>query len=392
MSESKSKGPSINPQKKKWLVIVLSILTLGLYMVFKKSDKKKSKSREWLDAVVFAVIAATLIRTFLIEAFTIPTPSMEKTLLVGDFLFVSKINYGPRVPITPLSFPFAHHTMPITGGKSYLEWIKLGYHRLPGFQKIKNNDIVVFNYPMEDFRPVDKKENYIKRCIAIPGDTLKIVDRQIYINSKNVPLPEQSQFRYYVKTDGSSINPKILRTLDITEGGALTMDGDFLLVLTAESAKKIEKLENVKKIRHLSEEEIGEIVGSDLYPNDEHFHWTLNNYGPIYIPKKGQNISLNPSNIALYRRPISMYEGNTLVEKNGKIFINGVESNSYTFKMDYYFMMGDNRHNSADSRFWGFVPEDHIVGKAVFIWMSWDTNGSFFSKIRWNRLFRFVND
>ena len=165
MSESKSKGPSINPQKKKWLVIVLSILTLGLYMVFKKSDKKKSKSREWLDAVVFAVIAATLIRTFLIEAFTIPTPSMEKTLLVGDFLFVSKINYGPRVPITPLSFPFAHHTMPITGGKSYLEWIKLGYHRLPGFQKIKNNDIVVFNYPMEDFRPVDKKENYIKRCI-----------------------------------------------------------------------------------------------------------------------------------------------------------------------------------------------------------------------------------
>ena len=392
MSESKSKGPSINPQKKKWLVIVLSILTLGLYMVFKKSDKKKSKSREWLDAVVFAVIAATLIRTFLIEAFTIPTPSMEKTLLVGDFLFVSKINYGPRVPITPLSFPFAHHTMPITGGKSYLEWIKLGYHRLPGFQKIKNNDIVVFNYPMEDFRPVDKKENYIKRCIAIPGDTLKIVDRQIYINSKNVPLPEQSQFRYYVKTDGSSINPKILRTLDITEGGALTMDGDFLLVLTAESAKKIEKLENVKKTRHLSEEEIGEIVGSDLYPNDEHFHWTLNNYGPIYIPKKGQNISLNPSNIALYRRPISMYEGNTLVEKNGKIFINGVESNSYTFKMDYYFMMGDNRHNSADSRFWGFVPEDHIVGKAVFIWMSWDTNGSFFSKIRWNRLFRFVND
>ena len=392
MSESKSKGPSINPQKKKWLVIVLSILTLGLYMVFKKSDKKKSKSREWLDAVVFAVIAATLIRTFLIEAFTIPTPSMEKTLLVGDFLFVSKINYGPRVPITPLSFPFAHHTMPITGGKSYLEWIKLRYHRLPGFQKIKNNDIVVFNYPMEDFRPVDKKENYIKRCIAIPGDTLKIVDRQIYINSKNVPLPEQSQFRYYVKTDGSSINPKILRTLDITEGGALTMDGDFLLVLTAESAKKIEKLENVKKTRHLSEEEIGEIVGSDLYPNDEHFHWTLNNYGPIYIPKKGQNISLNPSNIALYRRPISMYEGNTLVEKNGKIFINGVESNSYTFKMDYYFMMGDNRHNSADSRFWGFVPEDHIVGKAVFIWMSWDTNGSFFSKIRWNRLFRFVND
>ena len=392
MSESKSKSPSINPQKKKWLVIVLSILTLGLYMVFKKSDKKKSKSREWLDAVVFAVIAATLIRTFLIEAFTIPTPSMEKTLLVGDFLFVSKINYGPRVPITPLSFPFAHHTMPITRGKSYLEWIKLGYHRLPGFQKIKNNDIVVFNYPMEDFRPVDKKENYIKRCIAIPGDTLKIVDRQIYINSKNVPLPEQSQFRYYVKTDGSSINPKILRTLDITEGGALTMDGDFLLVLTAESAKQIEKLENVKKTRHLSEEEIGEIVGSDLYPNDEHFHWTLNNYGPIYIPKKGQNISLNPSNIALYRRPISMYEGNTLVEKNGKIFINGLESNSYTFKMDYYFMMGDNRHNSADSRFWGFVPEDHIVGKAVFIWMSWDTNGSFFSKIRWNRLFRFVND
>jgi signal peptidase I len=370
MSESKSNGTAKSKEKNKWLIIFLSIITLGLYMVFRKSDKKKSKSREWFDAVIFAVIAAT--------------PSMEKTLLVGDFLFVSKINYGPRVPITPLSFPFAHHTMPLIGGKSYLEWIKLGYHRLPGFQKIKNNDIVVFNYPMEDFRPVDKKENYIKRCIGIPGDTLKVQERLIYINGKNVPLPEYSQFRYYVKTDGSSINPKLLRAMDVTEGGALTMEGDFLLVLTQENERKIEKLENVKKLRHLSEEEVGEIVGTDLYPNDEHFRWTLNNYGPIYIPKKGQMVQIDKTNIALYRRPISMYEGNILVEKNGKIFINGIESTSYTFKMDYYFMMGDNRHNSADSRFWGFVPEDRIVGKAWMIWFSWDGGP------RWKRFFRIV--
>ena len=208
----------------------------------KKSTKNKvakSKTREWTEAIVFAVVAATLIRTFAIEAYTIPTPSMEKSLMVGDFLFVSKLSYGPRLPMTPLSFPFAHNTMPFLGTKSYLEWIKWDYRRLPGFGKIKNNDVVVFNYPMEDYRPVDKQDNYIKRCVGIPGDTLEVRDRILYVNGKEAEMPPHMQYGYNVKTDGSGFNPKVLRRLDITEGGRVSNQGDFSLTMTEDAVKQV---------------------------------------------------------------------------------------------------------------------------------------------------------
>lgn len=371
--------------------IFLGLITLGLYFVFRKSDHKRSKTREWIDAIVFAVIAATLIRTFLIEAFTIPTPSMEKSLMVGDFLFVSKVNYGPRIPNTPIAFPFAHHTLPIVGTKSYLEWIKLPYYRLPGFQKIRNYDVVVFNYPMEDFRPVDKQENYIKRCIAIPGDSIRIINRQVYINSKPLEFPEKSQFYYHIITDGSGFNPKALKEMDITEGfGQISSQGDFIWNLTKANAEKMKTFSNVKNLEPLAVDEIHKLYAdAQLFPEGK--NWDVDNYGPLFVPKKGSSITLTPENLAIYKRVITVYEHNKLEIKEGKIFINGTPAESYTFKMDYYFMMGDNRHNSQDSRFWGFVPEDHIVGKAVFVWMSWDTNGDLFHKIRWNRLFRFIN-
>ena len=357
----------------------------------KKVRKKKTKVREWVDALIFAVIAATIIRTFVLEAYTIPTPSMEKSLLVGDFLFVSKMHYGARIPETPLSFPFAHHTMPIIGGKSYLEWIKLPYYRLPGFQKIKNNDVVVFNWPMEDFRPVDKRENYIKRCIGIPGDTLEVRDAEVYINGKhNTDWPGQ-QIDYLVTTDGTAINQKILDGLDITEFSPTNSSGVFRMNLTKSAADAISKLKNVKSM----EPDIlpKGLVPEALFPGDtKHFPWNLDNFGPIWIPKKGVTITIDQSNISLYQRLITIYEGHQLdITKDGKILIDGKQTDQYTFKMDYYWMMGDNRHNSLDSRYWGFVPEDHIVGKAWFIWMSWNKNGSFISKIRWDRLFHGIH-
>ncbi len=357
---------------------------------FWKSDGRKSKTREWIDALVFAVIAATIIRTFLIEAFTIPTPSMEKSLLVGDFLFVSKINYGARTPMTPLSFPFAHQELPIIGGKSYSEAIKLPYYRLPGFSKIKNNDIVVFNYPMEDERPVDKQTHYIKRCIGIPGDSISVIDGVVQLNSKKVNIPAKGQMLYDVSTNGTGFNARILEKLDITEGGPGMVEGDFRLFMTNEAASELAKLPNVRSVRKLTAP--AGVYEDYIYPHNPLFPWNVDNFGPLYIPKQGDKIDLNEKNVILYSRCITQYEGNTLEIKGGKVFINGVESLTYTFKMDYFFMMGDNRHNSADSRFWGFVPDDHIVGKAVFIWMSWNANGGFIDKIRWSRLFRLIHD
>lgn len=349
------------------------------------AKKKKSALREWVDAIIFAVIAATIIRSLFIEAFTIPTPSMEKSLLVGDFLFVSKVNYGARTPVTPLSFPFAHHTMPVIGTKAYLEWIKLPYYRLPGLSKIKRNDVVVFNYPMEDFRPIDKQENYIKRCVGIPGDTLQVIDRQVHINGKPADNPPQMQYNYFVQTDGSGFNPKALEKIGIYEYG-LTPDGSsFMFTLSEDTKNKLASYSNVKKIEPASRQK-GEYA-EYVFPYNPKLAWNEDNFGPLVIPAKGMNMPLDEVNITAYKRAIEVYEGNKVEIKNGKIFINDKETSSYTFKMDYYFMMGDNRHNSLDSRFWGFVPEDRIVGKALFIWMSWDTNGKFLNKIRWNRLF-----
>ena len=385
----------------------------------------KSQLREWTDAIIFAVVAASIIRIFMIEAYTIPTSSMEKSLLVGDFLFVSKLSYGPKLPNTPLAFPFVHHTLPMTKyTKSYVEWVKWPFYRFPGLTSLKHGDAVVFNYPDGDTvalkmqnqgynslirqygrervwndkfnfgdivaRPVDKRENYIKRCIALPGDTLKIIDQVVHINGKALDFPELSQFMYRVKTDGNPINKRLISKLDITEEVQVTEEGDQVLTLTTESAAKLKQLPNV-----LSVEKIIQPKGfwqPYIFPFDSTYDWNVDNFGPLYIPKAGATTKLTLANLPLYERIITAYELNSLEVKGGKIFINGKESTSYTFKMDYYWMMGDNRHNSADSRFWGFVPADHIVGKAVFVWLSLDNNKSLFDgKIRWGKLFRTIH-
>ncbi|MBW8685013.1 signal peptidase I [Chitinophaga rhizophila] len=377
--------------------------------------KKKSAVREWFDAAIFAIIAATLIRTFIFEAYTIPTPSMEKTLLVNDFLFVSKISYGPRIPMTPLAVPFTHHTLPFTKySKAYSEAVQWKYRRLPGFSDVERYDVVVFNFPEGDTvaleqqeqsyyqlvrfygrdnvweqnhvtaRPVDKRENYIKRCMAIPGDTLSIKEGVVYVNGAQAPIPQESERRYWVKTTGDPLNPVRLDELDIDPNPAGVFDSAlFRYDLTPGMADLLKTWPVVKEVRPFVRTATQEI---QVFPHDTaNYKWTEHNFGPLYIPKKGATVQLSSTNISIYDRIISVYEGNKLEEKNGQFYINGKPSSTYTFKMNYYWMMGDNRDNSLDSRFWGFVPEDHVVGKAWLIWMSYG-HGS----IRWNRLFRTI--
>lgn len=349
---------------------------------------KKSSSREWTEAIVFAVLAATIIRTFFIEAYVIPSGSMESTLLVGDYLFVSKMNYGPRLPMTPLSFPFAQNTMPLIGTKSYSDIVKLPYYRLPGFSDIKKGDVVVFNFPMQSdspyYRPTDKEDNYIKRCQGTPGDTLSIVDAQVYVNGKANPNPPQSQPSYIVTTDGNQINPQIVTDLHLAQGLA-----NNEILMTRQAAATLKGYSNIKSVTEYIQPRNS--FNPEEFPHDPHLRWNVDNYGPIIIPKVGMTIKLDSLTFPVYRRVIEVYENNKLELKGNDILINGQKATSYTFKQNYYWMMGDNRHNSEDSRFWGFVPEDHIVGKALFIWMSTDSAGSFFNSIRWNRLFKGIH-
>jgi signal peptidase I len=400
------------------------------YIGFNKKDRyigpegvkhyKKSTVREWVDAAVFAIVAATLIRTFIFEAYTIPTSSMEKTLLVNDFLFVSKSSYGPRIPNTPIAMPFVHHTMPFTGTRSYVEWIKIPYTRW--FAKpVQRNDAVVFNFPAGDTltkewdsqvpyydlvrqlgrdrvwqeytittRPVDKRENYIKRCVGIPGDTIQIKGGILYVNGQPAFVSPTSATFYIVET-----NPGILLDEDMLRNAGLrlnmaTQEGtsvDFSttttpniyhLNLTLGEVDIVKKLAGVKSVTR-------EISNDQTLPYDTAVaRWTADNFGPLWIPKKGSTIQLTKENIALYERAIHVYENNEFEQRDGKVYINGAATDKYTFKMDYFWMMGDNRHKSQDSRFWGFVPEDHIVGKASLIFFSWE-NGP-----RWNRIFRWI--
>ena len=358
----------------------------------KKPKKKKSEVRSWIDAIGFAVIAATILRTFLIEAYTIPTSSMEKSMLIGDFLFVSKTAYGPRVPMTPIAFPLVHHTMPIGNGKSYTEAIKLPYHRMKGLGKIKRNDCVVFNWPAETLgRPVDKKENYVKRCVGIPGDKIELIDAQLMVNDapQEEPKGMKKQWHYNVSTKGTGLNPNILyEKYDITEGGYGRNKNEYNLTLTNESRDAIQNFTNVTSVKRQYEK--GGIYADYIFPHDKNFKWNVDNFGPITVPAAGETVSITTENLSIYKDIIERYENNKLEVVAGEIYINDKVATTYTFAMDYFWMMGDNRHNSADSRFWGFVPENHIVGKALFVWMSWDKNAKGLNKIRWNRLFSSV--
>lgn len=352
----------------------------------KEKKKPKSAVREWADAILFAVIAATIIRWLLLEAFTIPTPSMEKTLLVGDFLFVSKISYGPRTPKTPLQIPLTHQKIWGTNIPSYLDWIQLPQFRFPGFTHVKNNDVVVFNWPADFKYPVDLKTNYIKRCIGVAGDSLEVRHAQVYVNGKEAENPEKMQLRHFIKTN-DVINDRVFKKYDITNFSR-TNNG-YVVLTTPGTAKELKALSFIQEIRPI-------IAPADrpnprVYPQSELFPWNEDNYGPIWIPAKGATIDLNEKTIALYKFVIEHYEGHDEVRvEDGKLIVDGQQIDQYQFKQDYYFMMGDNRHNSEDSRFWGFVPGDHVVGEAAFIWLSIDPNGSFFNKIRWSRLFSII--
>lgn len=464
---------------KSWLGLIVLPFIFDIYIskkipwgFWKKSKNPAVRNiMSWVDAIVFALVAVYFVNIYVFQNYQIPSSSLEKSLLVGDYLYVSKLSYGPRVPNTPLSMPLAQHTLPLVNTKSYIEWPQWDYKRVPGLGKVKRNDIVVFNFPAGDtvatnyqqtdfyslaynegqrmypnpvnmdsltrkqqravydlyynagrnlilsnpkmygdvvVRPVDRRENYVKRCVGLPGDTLEIRDAQVYIDGKPLENPEDMQLNYLVQTTGPYITEDMFRELGISKDDQAMVTNESLLMemgLTHRDAqgrlaptydlpltkKMLETLSANKKLvsRIVMEPEN---LSGQMYPQNLYTKWTRDNYGPVWIPEKGATITLNKDNLPIYERCIVAYEGNTLEQKPDGIYINGQKTDTYTFKLDYYWMMGDNRHNSLDSRYWGFVPEDHVVGKPIVVWLSLDKDrGWFDGKIRWNRIFKWVH-
>ena len=433
-----------------WWVILFLPLLADIYLThyiplnwWKKSNNKTLRYvMGWVDAIVYALVLVYFIFIYIGQNYKIPSSSLEKTLLVGDYLWVNKMIYGPRVPNTPLHFPLAQHTIPILNCKSYIDWPQWDYHRLKGYRDVERYDIVVFNYPAGDtvalkvqnpdyytlcaiepggrnaikankekygeivYRPVDRRENYVKRAVGLPGDTLQIKKNIIYIDGEPLPEPINVQYNYFVQTDGRLIDEATWELLGISVddrtlisvtrneeklgvmsiGLTVNPNGDvppiYQLPLTKEMRETMKKMSWIINIIPIPTQEM-----INVYPISHDYGWTRADYGPIWIPKKGESLSLSLDNLPLYERVIKNYEGNSLEVRDGKIFINGTEASSYTFKMDYYWMMGDNRDMSADSRYWGFVPEDHIVGSPMFVIMSIDKDKG----IRWNRFFKDAN-
>ncbi len=419
---------------------------------WKESEGPVKWIMSWVDALVFALVAVYFINLFFFQNYVIPSSSLEKSLLTGDYLFVSKVSYGPRIPETPLTMPLTQHTLPVFECKSYIEWPHWDYRRVKGLGKVELNDIVVFNYPAGDTlvsniqyqaadyyqmcysfgsqlienkpdvdslngqqrwdyyqflynagrqyiknnesiygevmtRPADRRENYVKRCVGLPGQTLQIKDRIVYLDGKANKEPDNVQYTYIVKLK-ANIPDELMKELGISMEDLVSLNQNGFMPLTKRAVKELKARKDLVESITLNTE----ATKSDIYPLNGNLGWTRDNYGPVWIPQKGKSVTLTLDNIAIYERPIKVYENNDLEVKDGKIFINGKQTNKYTFKMDYYWMMGDNRHNSADSRYWGFVPEDHIVGKPIFIWWSSDPDRSGFGGIRWHRLFRWVDN
>jgi len=448
---------------KSWLGLVVLPFIYDVYITkkirwqwWRDADRPVRFVMSWVDALVFALVAVYFINLFFFQNYVIPSSSLEKSLLTGDYLFVSKVSYGPRKPNTPLTLPLTQHTLPALGCKSYVEWPHWGYDRAKGLGKVQLNDIVVFNYPAgdtlcmaeqwqaQDFyqmaysfghqiyqeqypepvdyntlnkeeqleffkhiyaigrhyiatnpntygaigsRPVDRRENYVKRCVGLPGQTLQIKDRIVYLDGKANKEPDNVQYTYYVKLK-ASIPEDMIVNLGISNEDLQSLNERGYLPLTNKAARAL-------KERHDIVESITantDATTEDIYPLNGATGWTRDNYGPVWIPKKGASVGLTLDNIAIYERPIRVYEGHDLKISNGQIYIDGKLAKTYTFAMDYYWMMGDNRHNSLDSRYWGFVPEDHIVGKPIFIWWSKDPDRNGISGVRWNRLFRLVDN
>lgn len=334
----------------------------------------KRLGKEWGSAIFWAFIAWLFIRSFMFEAFSIPSASMRSTLLEGDYVVVNKLSYGARIPITPLSVPMTHQ-------RAYLDWIQLPYMRIPGFSDIKHNDVVVFNYPMETEFPVDHRTHYIKRCIGLPGDTLELDSAQVYINGKVAENPAGMQYVYSVITDTVGIDSNFVAAMGMEWAPYTPMHGHYYLFMAPAVADSLKTLPHISSVvLNVMQEDA---YDPNIFPYDPNLKWNMDNYGPLVIPKEGDSVKITPANISLYKRIITVYEENKITMRNDSVFINDTFKPWYTFQMNYYFMMGDNRHHSEDSRFWGFVPEDHIVGRASFILFSSNEEPIGTKKARW---------